>query len=71
MVKVLHLVSSLSINSGLMSVIMNYYRAIDRNKVQFGFLYFKKVPDITYEDEIKLMGGEIFYFQLNQCNIIR
>ena len=68
MAKVLHLVSSLSINSGLMSVIMNYYRAIDRNKVQFGFLYFKKVPDNTYEDEIKLMGGEIFYFQLNQYN---
>lgn len=60
MIKVLHLVSSLSICSGLMSVIMNYYRHIDRNNMQFGFLYFKDIKDHTYEDEIIDLGGECY-----------
>ena len=60
MIKVLHMISSLSVGSGLMSVIMNYYRFIDRSKVQFGFVYFKDIKVNTYEDEIKSLGGECF-----------
>ncbi|WWU64281.1 glycosyltransferase [Clostridium baratii] len=51
--------SSISISSGVASVIMNYYRNIDRNKVQFDFLYFND-DKITYEKEINKLGGKIY-----------
>lgn len=60
MVKVLHFVSTLSIGSGVMSVIMNYYRHMDRSKVQFDFLCFIPCED-SYEDEIKKLGGHVFF----------
>ena len=43
MIKVLHINSTIYINSGVMSVIMNYYKNINRDKIQFDFLYFKKI----------------------------
>lgn len=59
-IRILHFVSSLSKSSGVMSVIMNYYRYIDRNKVQFDFIYFKDA-DNTYEKEIKCYGGKTYF----------
>lgn len=56
--RILHFVSSLSINSGVMAVIMNYYRHIDRDKIQFDFIYYKAMDkNITYQDEIDALGG--------------
>ena len=43
---------------GVESVIMNYYRNIDRNKIQFDFLCNTK--EVAYEDEIIKMGGKIY-----------
>ncbi len=43
---------------GIESVIMNYYRQIDRQKIQFDFLCNCKT--IAYEDEIRALGGQIF-----------
>lgn len=60
MIRILHVVSSLNINAGMMSVIMNYYRNIDRNKVQFDFLYFAKIKD-NHQEEIEKLGGRTFY----------
>lgn len=60
MIRILHIVSKLSINSGVMNVIMNYYQHIDRTKIQFDFLYFEeRTPD--FKDEIKTLGGNIFF----------
>ena len=67
--KVLHLVSRLSINSGLMSVIMNYYRRIDRKEVQFGFLYFTEDRSEDYKSEIKELGGKIYFFNINKWRL--
>lgn len=58
-IRILHLVSSLSKSSGVMSVIMNYYRNINRNEVQFDFLYFKNIEN-TYKKEIEDLGGKVF-----------
>lgn len=58
-VRVLHFVPSLSRSSGVMSVIMNYYRNIDRDKVQFDFIYFTRSDD-TYKEEIKSYGGNTY-----------
>lgn len=60
MERILHVVSSLNINSGVMSVIMNYYRRIDRSKIQFDFLYMEQMAE-SHEKEIVEMGGKTFY----------
>lgn len=43
---------------GVESVVMNYYRNIDRNKIQFHFLCDEDSTDIPYE-EIKKLGGKV------------
>ena len=43
---------------GVESVIMNYYRNIDRNSIKFDFLC--NTEEVAYEDEIKELGGKIF-----------
>lgn len=61
--RVLHINSTIGMNSGVMSVIMNYYRHIDNNLVQFDFLYFlaSKFGIKTYEDEIVSYGGKVYF----------
>lgn len=60
MIRVLHIVSSLGVGGGVMSVIMNYYRHIDREKVQFDFLSFRETTN-TYASEIEELGGKIYH----------
>lgn len=60
MVKVLHFVSTPAIWSGVMSVIMNYYRHMDRSEIQFDFLCFIPCVD-SYEEEINGLGGRVFF----------
>lgn len=58
MIRVLNIVSGLN-NAGTEAVIINYYRHIDRTKVQFDFL----VTDMSkgyYADEIEKLGGKIY-----------
>ncbi|MGN0181276.1 MAG: glycosyltransferase family 1 protein [Candidatus Ornithomonoglobus sp.] len=58
MIRILHSVSNMD-RAGIETMLMNYYRHIDRDKVQFDFLCNKKKPG-AYDDEIKSMGGRIF-----------
>jgi glycosyltransferase involved in cell wall biosynthesis len=44
---------------GLETMLMNYYRKLDRNKVQFDFLVHRKEAG-DYEKEILELGGRIF-----------
>ncbi len=44
---------------GAETMVMNYYRHIDRTKVQFDFLVHREQPGV-YEDEIKALGGRIY-----------
>lgn len=46
------------LKGGVESVIMNYYRNIDRTKIQFDFLC--NTEKVAYEDEIRSLGGRIF-----------
>ena len=57
--KVLHVVDNISVRSGVMSFLMNYYRNIDVTQVQFDFLYYEDRSE-DYSDEIKKMGGMVF-----------
>ena len=44
---------------GAETMIMNYYRNIDRSKVQFDFLVHREEKG-AYEDEIEALGGKIY-----------
>jgi len=44
---------------GAESMIMNYYRNIDRDKIQFDFIVHRK-EKAAFDDEIESLGGKIF-----------
>ena len=55
-IRVLHVVRGMNLG-GAETFIMNVYRKIDRNKVQFDFLVSR---DGEYDEEIKKLGGKIY-----------
>ena len=59
MIRVLHSVSYMH-RGGVENFLMNYYRNIDRELIQFDFLCNQQVKG-TYDDEIIRLGGRIFY----------
>ena len=57
-IRILHIVSNMQ-QGGIENFIMNIYRNIDRNKVQFDFLvHYKK--KFFFDDEINKLGGKIY-----------
>ena len=58
MVRMLHIVGSMS-PSGIGNFIMNVYRNIDREKVQFDFII-HETREVNFEEEIKALGGRIY-----------
>ena len=58
MLRVLHSVSNMA-RAGIETMLMNYYRHIDRSLIQFDFLANKPVPG-EYDEEIRSMGGRVF-----------
>lgn len=73
MVRVLHVIGSLN-NGGSQAMIMNIYRSIDREKVQFDFIIDRE-EEIFFADEIKQLGGKIYVMPIfnlkNIFNFIR
>lgn len=57
-IRVLHIVTYMG-RGGLETMIMNYYRNIDRNRVQFDFLVHRDF-EADYDEEIKELGGKIY-----------
>lgn len=68
--RVLHIVTHMN-RGGLETMIMNYYRCIDRNKIQFDFLSHRSETEKKdYDDEIKELGGNIYHIsRLNPFSI--
>ncbi len=58
MVRMLHIVGSMS-PSGIGNFIMNVYRNIDREKVQFDFIV-HETREVSFEEEIRALGGKIY-----------
>ena len=58
MVRVLHIVTKMD-RGGLETMLMNYYRHMDREKIQFDFLEHRR-ERAAYDDEIESLGGRIF-----------
>ena len=57
-IRVLHVVGGMN-NAGLEAFIMNIYRKIDREKIQFDFAVLNK-NETYYFEEIKSLGGKIY-----------
>lgn len=64
--RVLHITEMLSA-AGIESFIMNMYRNIDRNKVQFDFLVLRNQKEF-YDDEVKKLGGRKYYVHSKKNN---
>lgn len=57
-IRVLHVVTTMN-RGGLETMLMNYYRHIDRQKVQFDFLEHRDAES-DYDQEILSLGGKIY-----------
>ena len=59
MIRILQCVNDMH-RAGLETMLMNYYRNIDREKIQFDFLTHR--PNRSdYDDEIESLGGKVYY----------
>ena len=58
MIRILHILHSMN-RGGAEAMLMNYYRNIDRNRVQFDFLLTEQ-NRCQYEDEIENLGGYVY-----------
>lgn len=66
-IRVLHIVTYMG-RAGLETMLMNYYRNIDREKVQFDFLVHRDF-EADYDSEILSLGGKIYRLpKLNPFN---
>ena len=59
MIRILQCVNDMH-RAGLETMLMNYYRNIDRTKIQFDFLPHRPYRS-DYDDEIEKMGGKVYY----------
>lgn len=59
MIRILNVISGLN-NAGTEAVVMNYYRNIDRSKIQFDFLVLDTASNLYYEKEISDLGGKVY-----------
>lgn len=57
-IKVLHVLNGLG-HGGAEAFVMNMYRNIDRDKIQFDFLV-RSTDNSNYEEEVKKLGGRIY-----------
>lgn len=57
MLKVIHFLPSVNVTSGIAQMIMNYYRTMNLDEIQFDFIYFINKTDNNFENEINNLGG--------------
>jgi glycosyltransferase involved in cell wall biosynthesis len=65
--RILHVVGGMN-RAGTETMLMNIYRKIDRNKVQFDFISYSQ-KDAHYDDEIRSLGGKVI--NLNKTQSIK
>lgn len=63
MKRILHFVYALTQSSGLTNSIMNFYRHIDTDLVQFDFVYYTDA-DSEIVNEIEHKGGRVYHFHV-------
>lgn len=63
-IRVLHILQRMEAG-GVQTFLMNMYRLIDMNKVQFDFLVFYKEKEF-YDDEISMLGGNVYKLSVRE-----
>ena len=58
-IRILQILSSLNQGSGVLQVILNWHKNIDRTKIQFDYLYFIEMP-VNCKKEIENLGGKCY-----------
>lgn len=67
-IRILHIVTTMN-RGGLETMLMNYYRHIDRSKVQFDFLVHRDF-EADYDQEVLSLGGQIYHLsKLNPISL--
>lgn len=69
MKRILQIVDSMGMG-GIQAFIMNVYRSIDKEEFQFDFLLHHKLPN-SYDEEIKKLGGKIYYLPSRKYGILK
>ena len=69
MKRVIHIVGAMA-PGGFENFIMNVYRKIDREQIQFDFIVHKK-KDNAYDEEIESLGGRLFYVTRKSKNPVK
>lgn len=69
MVRMLHITASMS-PSGIGNYIMNAYRNVDRDKVQFDFAVCEH-RQVSFDEEIRALGGRVFYVTRKSVNPLK
>lgn len=59
--RVLMVLASVNIGGGVQNKIMDIYRNIDRNRVQYDFFVHTNKKNDSYEEEINSLGGNVYY----------
>ena len=68
MKRILHIVYSMDMG-GIQSFIMNIYRHLDKNKIQFDFLV-RVNRQCYFNEEIEKLGGRIYYIPSRRDNLM-
>lgn len=58
--RILHVISTLNIGSGIANFVMSYYRKMVCKDVQFDFLLFNPVEK-DFTEEVKALGGRVYF----------
>ncbi|HOP51170.1 MAG TPA: glycosyltransferase family 1 protein [Ignavibacteriales bacterium] len=69
MIRVLHIVNLMN-RGGIETYIMNVYRSINRNQIQFDFIV-NVNERCDYDDEIEALGGKIYHIPRKKDSIIK
>lgn len=61
-IRILQVVTTMN-RGGLETMLMNYYRQLDKGKIQFDFLTHRNDP-AQYDEEIEALGGKIYHLPI-------
>lgn len=61
LIRVLYILPALNFCGGIENYAMNYYRRIDKNKVQIDFITHTNL-ELSFKNEIECLGGKVYQF---------
>ncbi len=67
--RVLQVLSTLNVGSGIANFVMNYYRKMNHTEIQFDFLLFGHVEK-EYCEEVEQLGGRIYFIERPTVNFL-